>query len=233
MSRYFLSPSIHWCALNGRCIILDVERDRYLQVSPQAFQSLLPFVQDGPCLAEIPPELSEAADELFTAGVFTDSPSHTPPRPVLSLARPTELLQFATNHTPVTEAIRVLPHFLKACATADYYLRFSSLSVISARISQRKLRLAWKSSIERFTKRAAELTVLYQSLRPFYPRDYVCMFDSLALLEFLAHWQIAPHWVFGVRVDPFEAHCWVQSENVVLSDTVSFSSRWFSPIMIF
>jgi hypothetical protein len=58
------------------------------------------------------------------------------------------------------------------------------------------------------------------------------MFDSLALVEFLAQWHIFPDWVFGVRVDPFEAHCWVQAVEVVLSDTLSFASRWYSPIMV-
>jgi hypothetical protein len=58
----------------------------------------------------------------------------------------------------------------------------------------------------------------------------VCLFDSLALIHFLAQYGLYPDWVFGVSADPFEAHCWVQAGQVVLNDTVERVSA-FTPIL--
>jgi hypothetical protein len=58
-----------------------------------------------------------------------------------------------------------------------------------------------------------------------------CLFDSLALLEFLARYDIHPDWIFGVQTRPFAAHCWVQSDDVVFNDTVENVSV-YTPIMV-
>lgn len=236
-TRYFLSPSIHWCAVNGRCIILDVATDRYLQVSADTFQSLLPFVADADNSGDpssprrgIPAELSKTADELFAANVLTRVPAPSMPRRPL-VSTPTELVSLVPYKGMRADSLRALPYFSIACATADYYLRRSTMSRIYARVYQRKHRYT-RSPRATDQTQVVRLTLIYQSLRPFYPRDYLCLFDSLSLLELLAHWQLFPDWVFGVKVDPFAAHCWLQYGNVVLSDTVNFSSRWYSPIMV-
>jgi hypothetical protein len=58
-----------------------------------------------------------------------------------------------------------------------------------------------------------------------------CLYDSLALLEFLARYRIYPDWVFGVQTRPFAAHCWVQQGDIVFNDTVEHVTG-YSPIMI-
>jgi hypothetical protein len=78
--------------------------------------------------------------------------------------------------------------------------------------------------------RARECAQIFKTLRPWYPRDFLCLFDSLALLEFLAAEEIFADWVFGVRAEPFEAHCWVQREQVALNDSIERVST-FVPIM--
>ena len=58
-----------------------------------------------------------------------------------------------------------------------------------------------------------------------------CLFDSLALIEFLARYDIYPDWVFGVQTRPFAAHCWVQHGDIVFNDTVEYVGG-FTPIMV-
>jgi hypothetical protein len=79
-------------------------------------------------------------------------------------------------------------------------------------------------------RRARSLISSFNELRLFYARPYVCLFDSLALIHFLAQYGLYPDWVFGVSADPFEAHCWVQAGQVVLNDTVERVSA-FTPIL--
>jgi hypothetical protein len=58
-----------------------------------------------------------------------------------------------------------------------------------------------------------------------------CLHDSLALLEFLARYDIFPDWAFGVRARPFVAHCWVQHGDIVFNDTVEHVAG-YTPIMV-
>lgn len=78
---------------------------------------------------------------------------------------------------------------------------------------------------------ALPLLAVFDRLRLFYPRPYLCLFDSLALIHFLARFDLYPDWVFAVRADPFEAHCWVQADAVVLNDTVERVAS-LHPIMV-
>ena len=70
----------------------------------------------------------------------------------------------------------------------------------------------------------------FEHLRPLYPRPYLCLFDSLALLEFLAAYHSYPRIVFGVVADPFQAHCWLQEGDVLLNDDLEQVGK-YEPIM--
>jgi hypothetical protein len=74
------------------------------------------------------------------------------------------------------------------------------------------------------------LIATFQLLRPLFPRPYLCLFDSLALFEFLAGHDCFPHLIFGVVADPFEAHCWLQAGTVVLNDNLERTGR-YKPIL--
>lgn len=59
----------------------------------------------------------------------------------------------------------------------------------------------------------------FEAARLWFPKDRICLFDSLALLQFLRGRGLTARWVFGVRTHPFEAHCWVQAGRIVLNDS--------------
>jgi len=234
--RYFLSPSIQWCFVNERCVILDVDKDRYLQVSARDFASILSYLPSDrydphtPSPDVLPATLRAAADELLAASVLTLSPPSTPRQHSPPTPRPTEFRPTPPTSTSLFRVMAALPEFALACATADYCLRYLSLKRITMRIIERK-RTHSNPTPTLLREQAIALAHCYRRLRPFYPRNYLCLFDSLALLEFLAIWGIYPSLVFGVIVDPFLAHCWVQYDNAVLCDTACSASRWYSPIM--
>jgi hypothetical protein len=57
------------------------------------------------------------------------------------------------------------------------------------------------------------------------PIPSVCLSDSIALLDLLARRGLAADLVFGVKLNPFAAHCWVQAGDVVLNETVECVRR--------
>jgi hypothetical protein len=62
------------------------------------------------------------------------------------------------------------------------------------------------------------------------PLPYSCLSDSLALLMFLSQYGLLPYWVFGVRMNPFGAHCWLQEGQTVVNDKLDAVLN-YTPIM--
>ncbi len=77
--------------------------------------------------------------------------------------------------------------------------------------------------------RAATIALEFDRLRPLVFGSGGCLVSSIMLLEYLRRHGIDADWVFGVRTFPFDAHCWVEFEGVVLND-VAEHVGWFTPI---
>jgi hypothetical protein len=58
-----------------------------------------------------------------------------------------------------------------------------------------------------------------------------CLLDSLALLQWLGPARAAASLIFAVKLDPFAAHCWVQSGATLLNDRLDDVAR-FEPVRI-
>jgi hypothetical protein len=72
----------------------------------------------------------------------------------------------------------------------------------------------------------------FHYLRPFLRSSKdACLLESLSLLTALGSYRLHAHWVFGVRTEPFFAHCWLQELDCVLNDSVDHV-RQFTPIMV-
>lgn len=229
---YRLAPSVHWCTVHGLSVLLDVDNDRYLSVPAREFEALLPYFSGatspaGTHTCAPPPALASLMNDLRARGLLISIPQTDAPKASVDLPPPDQIISATNTLLPVRAALRYAPAFIRSCLAADYRLRHRSLRQIISWVSQTR-----RSRHVPAAERLPYLTRIFHTLRPTYPRDYLCLFDSLALLEFLSHWRMLPHWVFGVHVDPFEAHCWVQHDTTVLCDTDAFRSRWYSRILV-
>lgn len=74
------------------------------------------------------------------------------------------------------------------------------------------------------------LTAIYRRLRPWWPRKYLCLYESLALVDLMARRGACPLWIFAVQAQPFGAHCWVQSGSRLLNEGSEYADQ-FTPIM--
>jgi hypothetical protein len=126
------------------------------------------------------------------------------------------------------ESARLSPldviRFFWACGKVHRRLRFGTFSRTVAGLERRRRHA--HSTGECDAALAARLISIFRKLRPLFPRPYLCLFDSLALLEFLAGYDCLPHLVFGVVADPFEAHCWLQAGSVVLNDDLERTGQY-------
>ena len=78
---------------------------------------------------------------------------------------------------------------------------------------------------------ASLVTLRFAAARKAAPIPRSCLLDSLALIAQLARRSIPSELVFGVKLDPFAAHCWVQSGELLLSDRLEEIER-FTPVRL-
>jgi hypothetical protein len=121
--------------------------------------------------------------------------------------------------------------FFTASAFAKFILRTWPFERVIRRVKLRKESLGRKAS-PLDAEQARKLVEAFLRYRVFlFSSKDECLYDSLALLEFLARYGIYPDWVFGVQTRPFAAHCWVQHGEIVFNDTVEHVTG-YTPIMV-
>ena len=238
---HFLPPHVFACSTINGAVFLDLRANKYLGISAEDMERLGALVAGWPTSSvghanEGPETGSEdsqlLAKSLQDRGLLTsrasEGKSASPPSipPVESTAR-----EFDSDQQRSLRLIH-LTRFMKAYAYARLALRFSSLEKIIARLQDARANQRSRLSSGNDAPDAIEMTLVYSTLRSFvYQRSDNCLLDSFALLVFLNMSAIYPNWVFGVRLCPFEAHCWIQNGNMALNTSVE-ETREFTPIMI-
>ncbi len=235
--RLFLRPHIFLSLANRYVVILDVREDRYLSVHRRHFDLLAPWLSGWPGAQDITdephgPSLGAAAAELaaqFTSrGILTSDPVAS--KPVCPISIPVAKARCRLDEPLSRRSIAAkAASFFLSCRRADRALRRMTFEAVIRHAASRhraNLDIVTPTSM----RQAARTFEIFRTLRLLYPRPYLCTFDSLALLELMAGCGLHPLWVFGVRADPFYAHCWLQYGEMLLNDSTERVSR-LTPIM--
>jgi transglutaminase superfamily protein len=236
-AKYYLKEHAFIRKVRRHWIILDAHHDEYYCIPAALFSSIAPLIHgsdqechsdtsDSACRRE---GVAEIETELVSRGVLglfeerRENPSES------NLMTPTSVLRIDSGRIPAASRMAMLPTFLLACAIADRRLRNHTFESTIQAARARRTRNAC-DAIPFDITRAQWLVSVFESLRLWYPRAYLCMFDSFALLEFMALHRLYPLWTFGVSSDPFQAHCWLQAGNIAINDSLSRIS-YYTPIM--
>jgi hypothetical protein len=233
---YFLSRDCFVCKMGCYWIILSARRDRYLCVAHADLAFIGSQLHGWQYQSIVTPAPSAEAganrliESLISNGIITrDStigksftePQYPVPERQMEPAEPIR----QDKVSPLRFA-----RFFLACATADWQLRTTALCRTLERVERRRFRAEPAPPVNNDAALALRLVGVFKSLRPLYPRPYLCLFDSLALLEFLAGYHFFPRVVFGVVADPFQAHCWLQDGATVCNDDLERVGR-YRPIL--
>jgi hypothetical protein len=228
LAHYFLPHHVHACFAANRTIFLDMKRGTYFGLDPEKTQLLRHALDDlSPAEATAPP----IAAELIGMGLLTTSRSASKTfLPAATIAPETALLPLIDERPKISTA-RIV-RFLAGCSAVALRLKLRPLECSLEHLALRKSR-----STTRFTNddaaldRARDLTRTFLHLRPLaYAARNRCLLDSLTLAEFLAGYGIRATCVFGVRANPFEAHCWLQIGSHVVNETPEMAQR-YAPIL--
>ena len=235
-AMYELAPDVYACATGRRYIFLDLKCDRYIAVPATQIHRCVPKIiglhpghhaNDFPSVND--ESSTDVAEELLQAGLLRHAAQLEGPQPPLPAAATREL---EYSHRAQTDR-RTQRHSLRAVwamLRADIALRTIPLWRIAGRVRATKARPAPDLS-DPPPWEVESITSSLLHIRPWYPRNYLCLYDSLALMLLLGSFRIRADWLFGVREDPFIAHCWVQHKSTVLNDHLD-RIRSFVPIMV-
>lgn len=237
MSQYLLLRHVYLCLTEDGVIFLDLKRDKYLGLGGVSIRALSTVVRgwpvvQGPQDSEIVSQqhATAIAELLSERGVLTrdlgagKDAAPIAVKPVKAVLRDEEF-----GDRPFIRFGHVVK-FVAACAVAASALRWCSLERTVLSVKTKKERYTTPS--RSFDLRAAqELLTIFRRLRPFvFTAKNQCLFDSLALVQFLSRYDLYPTWVFGVRTGPFGAHCWVQEGDFVFNAALEHT-REFTPIL--
>ena len=232
--QYTICEHAYTCIAGKHIVFLDIERDKYLCLDLEATATLLPHLRGRSFLFQ-DPLLSECATwagvsrilaELEQRNLIALVPVDQVAPSVEQITLPTRSVSApAGNKYPLAAAAAY--EFILAVTRSAVLLRWRTLARTVAHVTQRR-----RSAVaSRADVGYAPLVQRFASYRSRFGKADACLFNSLALLDFLALHGLYPKLVFGVSMRPFHAHCWVQHEETVVGDTLERVSE-FTPIMV-
>lgn len=205
-----------YCDIAGRLVFLDLAKDRYFRLPPKMERTFRNWIsREGECLTGI--------EGLFGLGVLVEAPDH-PVRPTAHPHAPARkgALEREWIHDLHPNLRTVLSVFAIVLITS-IELRCRTLKGALDALDLDRRRLALPTQVCTAASRDHDLflaATMFRKARVFVPISPSCLLDSISLAKFLTRKKHYSSIVFGVTIDPFSAHCWVQSGNIVLSDYV-------------
>jgi hypothetical protein len=234
---FYLQSDVFLCRGRWHWVILDATHNKYFCIDRRQFESLGPWlhgwektIEDSEHrVAEPPDDAGALANMLVSRGILSERAEGAKPARATAYALPNDGACVNSPLRSLGSTCTHAPSFFISATRASRQLRDQPFQSVTEFVRARKRRNEGPARPFNF-ERAHSLISVFDSLRLFFPRPYQCLFDSLALINFLARFRLYPDWVFGVMAEPFEAHCWVQAGGVVLNDTIKRVSA-FTPIM--
>lgn len=241
MTDYYIPDHVHFAVENDAAVFMDIKSDQYSMLvgaEARAFTALLSRTPDS-IQRVIRPECSDSdstaraiqqkvlTDLLANGLLTTDSTAARSSMDAL-IALPQHCILDLEPDLPEATQAYDLWHFVVSCLLARSRLAFVSMENIISAVRRR--RLLQQNAHDLGLSEAGRLVRIYNRLRPLFPYDYWCLFESLSLLEFLSRYNCFPQWVFAVQLEPWSAHCWVQHESVAFNQDVH-EARTYLPLI--
>jgi hypothetical protein len=215
-----LRKHVTFCLIGGRAIFLDLARDRYFALGRQAAEAFKRALEpaEGDCGTRDFAILVECGLGEQSSDVQSPrpAPSHVPTRSLLDGRAPAGRM-----------SARVVLEITAALLRSRRAVRRGRLNDLVDEIAARKTCRSGANDPEK----AGALARIFASARPFAPVGHSCLTDSLALIAFLARRGAAADLVFGVKLHPFAAHAWVQTQDELLNEHVDAAAE-FTPILV-
>jgi len=225
------------CVTATGAVLLDLKRNRYFGLGYREARSLSALATNwsdastsaGNSLEPMQPEdAARLADALVKAGFLTpDAPTESGPSfTAIDTGATLTSVGYELSAAPRLHLLHFIA-FLRACIWAKRAVDSRLLYSIACEVAESKAGITHDIDLQH----TVELVSVFRRLRPYaFAAKDQCLFHALALLKFLAHYNIHPTWVIAVRPTPWAAHSWLQLGTLVLDCTPEEISG-YTPIL--
>lgn len=217
--NYRLHEDLACCQIGDTHVFLDIKKDRYFQLTGPAEKDFRDYIDQRPFDAK----------RLLTERILVRLHGQAPTGAFASIEKPA--VSAIENGTKVKcGGSRRLAEVAILVAVTRWQLHVRPL-----RTNLSQLR-AYRSGISNPERNApaeevAQLALEFQRSRLLLPIEPTCLLDTIALVKFLARRRIPANMVIGVKLNPFSAHCWAQTQGIVVNEVLGDASA-YTPIMV-
>lgn len=212
--HYPLAPTKYAAAFGPDIVVLDIEVGDYHLFADVASDVVLIEAQRALSIKD-----GSTAAALAEADLFGDQLS----QPLRSLPPPPKRDAALDPHHTVAVADRLR----MTSAWSKMLIRYHGRGFKSILTRARGGAI---SDVPPDQDRIVDRARAFDRLAPYTPLQGDCFYRCFMLLQLLGTDAHAIDWVFGIRTWPFMAHCWLQVDDVALTDHVD-KLAYFSPIL--
>jgi hypothetical protein len=235
--EYWMPPHTRACVTATGAVLLDLKRNRYFGLGYREARSLSALATNwsaastsSGCALEPmqPDDAARLAEALIKAGFLTAVAPTEPGPPFVSIDSNAALtsIGYELEAVPRVHFLQIVA-FLRACIWAKRAVDSRLLYSIACEVAANKASAPQDIDLQH----TIELVSVFRRLRPYaFAAKDQCLFHALALLKFLAHYNIFPTWIIAVRPTPWAAHSWLQLGSLVL-DCSPEEINGYTPIL--
>lgn len=243
MPTYWLCRHVYVCALPTATIFMDIKRNAYHAIAAADARRLAANVPGLSALlrthaccsadGETDSETTALLCSLLQANLLTTSVKYGKivSAPHLMHSVRDDLVVPTVERRPIriTDVLK----FLAALTYAFFAARIAPLRYVIGH-AQRKARTERMAARLTPTDQVAvlELVSIYRRIRVYlFGSRNNCLLQALSLRTFLTYYHIRTTWIFGVKMNPWSAHSWVQYGSLVLDGSPE-EVQYYTPILV-
>jgi hypothetical protein len=211
-----MTRAISFGIIDGRPVFMDERDDSYFLLEQEFETEFLKQLADGDAAPSATPGLRAALAIEGDSGSVAFAHCELPRRSLIA--------ETCARMRPRLADALSLAIILRRARQA---LERRTIETLLADLVEADDGSAGQVQLERLVGRARR----FLAARPLVPVRANCLLDSLSLLSWLGSARCGAMLVFGVKLDPFAAHCWVQTGNLLLNDHVDNVKR-FGPVRV-
>lgn len=217
--KYRLRDDLTCCRVGNTYVFLDVRNDKYLQLSGRLEKDFDDYLRNN----------QFCAAPLVRKGILVESSGCIPKDPFPVIDPPTR-----SAFEGRIDGRSNRPSSLVEVAGLLLMTRFHLLSR-SFRTNLASLQAYRRKRSDPGLKKDAsevlEAVASFHHARLQLPVEPTCLLDTIAITKFLSRRGVSAQMVIGVKLNPFSAHCWAQSNQIVLNETLGDAVA-YTPIMV-
>lgn len=216
---YRLGDGFAYCCADGRPIFLDLIRNRYVCLKPTANSAFMKLIEQRDLDCDDNAQLGN----LVQLGILSSDMIAAP------LARP--FLTPASSSVDIDEisgfsgpAMRAL--LQRFAVSMSLRLRGLDQTIRALKIRKEEVRIQGELHHPDANRQVASA---FNATHLLLSANDRCLSHAIALFQSLLAARQLPTLIFGVRMNPFTAHCWVQNREQIFCDSPA-NVRQFTPI---